>query len=194
MKKFILLLVFGIFISSSSFSQTRAERKQAKKERIENQYSETKALIESGNFKFEAKWAIPLGNDISNLGLSIPGGSAIFQGGRVDISNNSNMVSIDGNNADVYLPYFGRVFFPKRVSNERGIQYKGEIEDYTVDYNEKKKIIILKFKANSPGDFLKFIYRINYGGSTTLTVNSTNRQTISYNGRLVQNSTEITKN
>ncbi|WP_299116806.1 DUF4251 domain-containing protein [uncultured Winogradskyella sp.] len=184
MKKSILILVLSLFVSSISFSQTRAERKQAKKERIETQYNETKALIESGSFQFEAKWAIPLGNDISSIGLSLPGGGAVFQGGRVDISNNSNKVSIDANNADVYLPYFGRVFFPKRISNERGIQYKGEIEDYTIDYNEKKKVITIKFKADSPGDFLKFIYRINYGGNTTITVNSTNRQTISYNGKI----------
>lgn len=48
--------------------------------------------------------------------MNIPGGGAIFQGGRVDVSSNSNMIDINGNDADVFLPYFGRVFFPKSQS------------------------------------------------------------------------------
>ncbi|WP_375235425.1 DUF4251 domain-containing protein [Winogradskyella sp.] len=182
MKKYISLSVLFLVISSFSFSQTRAERKQAKKERIEAEYVSTKELINSGKFQFEARWANPLGNDVANVGQNIPGGGAIFQGGRVDVSSNDNFVNIDGTKADLFLPYFGRVFFPKRINNQGGIQYKGDITNYRIKINDNKQVITIKFEAKTENDYLKFSYRINSGGSATLTVSSTNRQTISYNG------------
>ena len=45
MKKYFSLSVLVLVISSFSFSQTRAERKQAKKEQIEAEYISTKELI-----------------------------------------------------------------------------------------------------------------------------------------------------
>ncbi|WP_295830804.1 hypothetical protein [uncultured Winogradskyella sp.] len=50
MKKYISLSVLFLVFSSFSFSQTRAERNQLKKERIETAYNSTKELIESGRF------------------------------------------------------------------------------------------------------------------------------------------------
>lgn len=185
MKKYISILLLVFAINTLSFSQTRAERKQAKKEKTAKEFEETKALIASGNFQFEANWATPLGNDATNIGRSLPGGSAIFKGGRVDVSNNDNHVKINQNNADLFLPYFGRVFFPKRINNERGILYKGQMKNYKVDVKEKKQRISIKFECDSPGDFLKFSYSITSGGSAILSVNSTNRQTISYTGKII---------
>lgn len=176
-----------MLVSSFTFSmhsQSRQERNAEKKAKLEAEYNQLKDLVASQNFMFEANWAIPLGNDVSNIGLNIPGGGAIFQGGRVDISNNSNFLKLESDNADLFLPYFGRVFFPKRTSTSRGIQYKGEINDYKVDINEKKKRITIKFNAKSEGDFLKFIITVYAGGKTSVAVNSTNRQTITYDGQL----------
>ena len=182
MKKYISLSVLFLVFSSFSFSQTRAVRKQLKKERIETAYNSTKELIESGTFQFEAFWANPLGNDVANIGQNISGGGAIFQGGRVDVSSNDNFVNVDGKKTDLFLPYFGRVFFPKRINNQGGIKYKGDITNYRIKINDDKQIITIKFEAKTENDYLKFSYRINSGGSATLTINSTNRQTISYTG------------
>ncbi|GGI57465.1 DUF4251 domain-containing protein [Winogradskyella haliclonae] len=194
MKKLFFILILIIFTFNISFSQTQAEVKQDKKEIIEAQFNEIKALIESGNFQFEALWANPLGNDIATIGQSLLGSQGVFQGNRVNLVGNDNFVKIENKNSDIYLPYFGRVFFPKRITNESGIHYKGEIENYKVGYNEKKKVITVKFTANSQGDFLRFNYRITALGATRLTVTSTNRQTISYDGKITQGSIEITKN
>ncbi|MFD1061838.1 DUF4251 domain-containing protein [Winogradskyella litorisediminis] len=183
MKKIIVLIV----ISALGFSlnaQSRKERKAEKKAQLETKYQELKGLIDSKQFMFEANWAIPLGNDVSNIGLNIPGGGAVFQGGRVDISNNSNFLKLNGASADLFLPFFGRVFVPDITSSSRGIQFKGEIQDYTVDYNKKKKRAIVKFNAKNYGDFLKFILNISASGKTTVSVNSTKRQSITYDGFL----------
>ena len=125
-----------------------------------------------------------MGNDVANIGTNIPGGGAIFQGGRVDVSSNSNSIEINGNDANVFMQYFGRVFFPKRNPNENGIQFKGEIETYKVEVNEKKKSISITWTANPKEDFLKFFMKVNANGYTTVNVTSTNRQAITYNGTL----------
>ncbi|ARV08544.1 hypothetical protein BTO05_02400 [Winogradskyella sp. PC-19] len=184
MKKLIILSLLVVLFSNFGFSQSRAERKQAKKERLKEEYNSKKELIDSGKYMFEARWANPLGNEVANIGQNIPGGAAIFQGGRVDVSSNENFVNINDKKADLFLPYFGRVFFPKRINNQGGIKYQGDITNYRVNINDNKKVIMIKFGAKTENDYLKFAYRIISGGSATLTVNSTNRQTISYNGNI----------
>ena len=125
MKRLVLLLIVS-FITLPILSQSRAERRAEKKAKIEAQFIETKALIESQEFVFEANWAIPLGNDVANIGMNIPGGGAIFQGGRVDVSSNYNMIDINGNDAEVFLPYFGRVFFQNAIQMK--MEYSSKVK------------------------------------------------------------------
>lgn len=191
MKKSILLLILISFVSNASLSQTWAERKQAKKERIEAQFLKTKALVKSGSFQFEAKWANPLGNDAVRIGQSLPGGVAVFQGNRVNLTGNSNFVKINqSQKADIFLPFFGRVFFPSRINNQGGITHNGKITDYSFTVNDKKKIITVKFNAKSQDDNLKLVLRISSGGTTILNVNSNNRQNIAYDGLISELSKE----
>ena len=181
MKKYVILFVITSFCLSS-FSQTRKERKAQKKAELEINFNETKSLLESKNFVFKANWAIPLGNDVALIGQNIPGGGAIFQGGRVDVSSNDNFIKLTDGEADVFMPYFGRVFFPKRNPQENGIEYKGSIDEYQVEINDKKKSFVVKFSANPSDDFLRFIVKISADGYASVSINSTNRQSITYNG------------
>ncbi|TCK69284.1 uncharacterized protein DUF4251 [Winogradskyella wandonensis] len=183
MKKLVLLVTIIAF-NLSVFSQSRQERKAEKKAQLEAAFLQTKTLVESQNFQFEAQWANPLGNDATNIGLSLPGGAAIFQGNRVDVSTNPNFLKLTDSKTDLFLPFFGRVFFPNRINNQGGIEYKGEIDNYDLDINDKKKIINIKFEAKTSDDFIKFHFRITAGGNARLTVNSTNRQIISYDGQI----------
>lgn len=183
MKKILILLLVSSF-TFASYAQSRQERKAEKKAKLEADFTKIKDLIDSQNFMFEADWALPLGNDITNIGLNLPGGAAIFQGGRIDVSGNGSYIKITDNNADLFLPFFGRVFFPQRILGSRGIEYKGEISDYEVEFNERKKNTLIKFNAKSETDFFKFIMTISATGNTNVSVNSTNRQTISYDGNI----------
>lgn len=183
MKK-ILTLCFILSFSINLTAQTRKERKAEKKEQLETQYQSIKELIESGSFNFEALRAIPLGNDVANIGLSLPAGSAVFQGGTVNLTGNTNYVNINDGDADIFLPFFGRVFIPKRNPSESGIKYKGEIIKYKTSFNSKKKRIILSFDAKKNNESLKFSFIITPGGHARLTVNSSTRQSISYMGKI----------
>jgi len=184
--KTLRLIIVVFCCTSLSFSQSRTERKRIKQDKLEASYNKTKALIESGKFNFEALWATPLDNDAVRVGMSLPGGAQVFQGGRVNLTGNSNYVRIDGDNAKLFLPYFGRVLFPRGYmgSTDNGIEFDGKIEDVKIEYNEKKKRIEYKFKAKKENDELDFHFSINADGATRLNLNSTNRQIINYDGKI----------
>ena len=183
MKKSSFLFVLLIFGFTCSFSQTKSERKQAKKDRIAASYLNTKALITSGKFLFQANSAMPLGNDIANIGLSLPGGAGVFQGNRVNLTGNTNFIRLNKSKADIFLPYFGRVFVPRLSSTgNSGISFKGEIEDFKVVFNDNKNRLDIKFETHDGKESLDFHLRVNSNGNTTLTLSSSNRQTITYQG------------
>ena len=181
MKKSVLFFTLVVF-TFNSFSQSRQVRKAKKKADLEVKFKATKALLESKSFQFEANWVNPLGNDAVRIGQSLPGSVAVFQGNRVSLTGNSNYVKITGDKANIALPFFGRVFVPSRINSNGGFNYNGNLDNYSVSINEKKKAITIKFKAKSDNDQLIFILRVNAGGGAILNVNSTNRQTIAYDG------------
>ncbi|RNC86231.1 MAG: DUF4251 domain-containing protein [Winogradskyella sp.] len=183
MKKLVLILLL-LMVSGDLVSQNRKQRKAEKKARVEAQFKKTKALIDSGKFQFVAQSATPLGNDVARVGRSFNGGSAIFQGNRVNLTSIDNALIITNENAEIFLPFFGRVFFPNKINNQSGIAYNGKIDNYEVKIDKKNRILV-KFTIDPKDDFIKYTLLINPSGSTLCTMNSTNRQTISYNGTVM---------
>ncbi len=185
MKTLSFLLSIFLLLTLNVNSQTRAEKKAQKKERKLAEYKNTLALVESGNFEFEASWAYPLGNDVSQIGLSLNNGNSVFQGNRVNLVNSSNFLKIKEEQADVSLPFFGRTFNTTAFgSSEEGIKFSGNVEDYVIKKNEKKHKIEISFNGNESNDKLKFLLTVTSNGNTTVIVTSTNRQTIQYTGKI----------
>lgn len=186
MTKQLSALLLVLFCFGLSFSQSRSERKQEKKERTEREYQSVKKLIESKQFQFVANWATPLDNTVSLIGQRLPGGNMVFQGNRINMIGNTNFLNLNMNNANIYLPYFGRVLFPRNYGAGSGgaIEFKGEIEDIDIKYNDKKHRVTITFNANKQDDDLQFNLQVNTGGSAFLTVQSINRQSINYYGKL----------
>jgi hypothetical protein len=183
MKKYTALLLVVTLSLTYGFSQTRSDRKKAKKEKLEANYLKTKALIDSGNYQFIANWANPLGNDVSNVMSGIPGAGAVFQGNRVDLTGNTNFIKISQNTADVIMPYFGRAFSSRINSTTRnGIEFKGQIQDYKVRANNKKQRFDIEFKTKSGTVSSDYQFTVNPGGGTKLTLSTSNRQIITYDG------------
>lgn len=183
MKKLLILLLVFIF-SISIQAQSHKERKAQKKAELEAKYEETKSLIDSKNYEFVAQWADPLGNDVIRIGQNLLGAAGVFQGNRIDLTGNPNFVKIIKSEVSIFLPFFGRVFYPKRTNTEGGFKYEGRIDDYLVSMNENKKVLTVKFNTKTKDDHLQFILRITAGGAARLNVNSINRQTISYDGSI----------
>lgn len=176
------MILFGFGIITA---QSKSEKRALKKEVSIAAYNEMKELIESGKFQFEASWAFPLGNDITKINFS--GGNNIFQGNRINLIGNTNYIKLNYEFANISLPYFGQVYRVTSYNNrdDNGFEFKNNIEDLKITYKDSKRRIDVKFITNKSQESLQIHLIINAKGNTYLTVNSSNRESIRYQGRVV---------
>jgi hypothetical protein len=183
MKKNILFFLCVALSFNIATSQYKAEKKTLKKEKLEANYKATKLLVESGKFEFVASWAFPLSGDITRLNLS--NGSTPFIGNRVDLTGNSNFVTLNNEAAKVFLPYFGRVFRVTAASRTSGgLEFEGTIKKHNIKYKDSKHRIEIKFISKDDDDQLRYHFIITSKGRATLNINSSNRQSIKYEGNI----------
>lgn len=160
----IFLLLFAV---SFGFTQTKSEKKALQKEKELKAYTKSKALIDSGVYHFEANWA------------------NTQKGRRINLTTNPNYVRVNQPEADIFLPYFGVVHSPVAgIKGDGGIVFKGKIENYKVEWNDKKQKAIIKFNANATSERLSFIITTFKSGNSTISVNSNIRDGISYDGNI----------
>ena len=163
MKNYAFLLL-SLFMMSSSLVEAQSKKEIKEKEEIE-QYSAMKELVEIGKLSFEANAAFTQ------------------KGRRIDLTTNPNSLIIDGKISEGDIPYFGVVQVASYNSGG-GIEFKNETTKYTIKYNDKKKRITIKFSANNKTENFNLILTISGSGFATLSVNSNQRNTISYNGKV----------
>ncbi len=168
MKK-IFFLTLILLSASVVFAQemTRKERKAAQKA---EQIEKTKALIESNAWQFDANTMLPTAGKSRTL------------------STNYN-IKVEGEQLSSYLPYFGRAYRAEYGSTDSPLIFESGISDYTVE-DGKKDSKVIKFKVSNKNDRLNYTLTVSENGSSTLFINSTDRQPISFHGELV----EIEKN
>jgi uncharacterized protein DUF4251 len=166
MKKIILAILYTVVLVPIS-AQTKAEKKEIKEKKAAEEYNATKELINSGNYIFEATWANTL------------------NGRRIDLTTNPNLLKLEGENADIYLPYFGEVHTPMAPpGGDGGVIFKGKVEGYKVDFNEKKQRVIIKFSGKAKNELFDFTLSVFKNGNGNLGVSSNFRKRISYDGQI----------
>lgn len=167
-----------ILISGMMFSQTKAEKKAAKKEREMQKFNILKSLIDSKTYTFEATWALTQG------------------GGRINLMTNPNFMTINNDDAKAELPYFGVVQIMTNYGGDGGIMFEDPLTDYKVTYNEKKRNILVTFKANNKTESFDVTLRASGTENASVNINSTNRNSITYQGnlKLIDNTTQQNTN
>jgi len=167
MKNSLLFFLFFAIVASPGFSQSKSEKKKLKEENAAKEYEAAKSLINSQSYNFIGNWA------------------TTQKGRRLDITTNTGYFRIDSNHADINLPYFGTVHTPSvRLNKEAGIIFKGIVENYTVDFDDEKQKIIVKFSAKGENDPFDFILTVFSNEGARLDVFSTVRNSIYYDGEL----------
>jgi len=164
--KNLLILALIVVSANISFAQETMTRKEKKEAQKAEQVKKTKSLIESNTWQFDANQAIPTSG--KNRILTTP----------------YNIVVKDGE-LNSYLPYFGRAYRADYGSTESPLVFKGEIRDYKVEPGKKNGWNIT-FETKKKDDVLDYSLYVTESGSSTLTVNSSNRQSISFYGNLVK--------
>lgn len=159
-----VLSIFLICTVASGFGQTKEEKKEERQEIANAAYTNTKNLIDSGNFVFRADRAFPAGS------------------GSISMVNNPHQVLFKGNNVEVYLPYFGVVRAGGGYNAESVINYDGAMDQFSVSHNDKKRRSTIKFKVRSGTERHEFTININKSRYTQMIVTSSARNSISYHG------------
>ncbi|MDZ7633511.1 MAG: DUF4251 domain-containing protein [Bacteroidales bacterium] len=166
MKKLMIITVIllsAAMVSGQETGMTGKEKKAAKKAA---QIEKTKVLVEAGAWQFDASRMTPMS-------------------GRGQELTSSYRVVVDSMRIDCYLPYFGRAYNVSHGSSDSPMSFKGEITDFKKE-ESKKGGWIISFKSRNKNDNLDFTFQISETGSVNLSVNSTNRQPISYYGNLTE--------
>ncbi|BFM41614.1 DUF4251 domain-containing protein [Flavobacterium sp. CFS9] len=158
--KLSILLLLCCFLNVSVFGQEKT-KKELRAERDLQQQKETEALIDSKKFDFEAQKVNP-------------------QGGRVIILNSNNyLLNFRPDKTTCDLPFFGRAY-NVAFGGDGGIKFEGIPEDIKIE--KKKKNYILRATVKGKDDVYNLLFTIFNNGNTTLTVNSNNKASISYDG------------
>lgn len=122
---------------------------------------ETKELIESGKFKFEAQ----------SLFSSTFGHNNISYGYELELTNDS---------AYSYLPFMGEAY-SSDFNGESGIKFSEPVENYTLE-EKKKGGYIIKFKVDADKENYKMYLDVSETGYASLRVISLYKEGISFNG------------
>lgn len=120
-----------------------------------------KNLIESKHFVFKAQTVMPL------------------SGRTRQLTSNYDM-KVMGDSLITYLPYFGRAYTAPLDPTEGGIQFTSTNYKYTV--KEKKKGWDITLTPTDEQNVRELLLNVSNSGYATLTVNSNNRQSISFHG------------
>lgn len=140
------------------------------------------SAIAKKEFRYNATKAFPLdNNNINNILNSFPGGAG---GGRLMNLDPGYGFNLKKDLFSVYLPYFGRAFnvSPGDVNNG-GIRF--ESKDFNIKQTSTKKgntLLVITPTDNK----VSYVFNLEIfkNGSAFLSVNSNDRQPISYDGSI----------
>ncbi|WP_165570235.1 DUF4251 domain-containing protein [Chryseobacterium sp. FH1] len=140
------------------------------------------SAIEKREFNYNATKAFPLDNNsVNNILNSFPGGAGAGRLMNLDPGYGFNLKK---DLFSVYLPYFGRAFnvSPADVNNG-GIRFESKKFAIKQSLTKKGNTLLVITPEDHKVDFV-FNLEIFKNGSAFLSVNSNDRQPISYDGSL----------
>lgn len=165
MKNMMLFLLLSNFIITPLLGQTKEEKKEQKAINEAEEFENMKAVIDNQIYEFQADW------------------TTSSQGGRVNLMSRANLLKIDKDSVDVNLSYFGVLQSgSSAISNQQGVVFKGPMDNYSVEVNEDKRKITVKFDTKGRNDQFQFYLTINRNGNSSLSVTSPVRSSSKYNG------------
>lgn len=168
MKKLFTLIALVILVVNPIISQTKEEKKAAKEATAVQEYEAMKVLINAESYAFEGEWAT------SNKGR------------RINLMSNPTFIKMDAKNADAHLPFFGTAHSGAGYgSGGGGIEFKSEVQNYQVSFNDKKKKATIKFKSKSESnENFDVTITIHGSSSTSVNITSSNRSSMNYSGKI----------
>lgn len=164
MKRIFLFTLFVTLILPDLFAQEPVKnRKERREQRQEKRMEEVKNMILDKSFVFVPTHAMPLG------------------GGSIQLSYTFE-AEVKGDSVFSYLPFYGVAYHVEYGSRNSPFDFSLPIENYEVEEDDKGYRITLEVKNKM--DFINYSLFVSEMGYATLNATSTNRQAISYYGRI----------
>jgi hypothetical protein len=163
MKTRCIQLILLAWIAAMPAVAQKSDRKAEKEKKRLEKEKEIAALIDSKTFVFRADRAIPTGYR------------------SVDLTTNPNFVNFSPEKIVSAMPYFGKAY-TSHYSGDTGLKFEGQPESYTVE--KKKKNYEIEAKVKTTNDFFTINLSVSFEGSSSMSISSNNRTTISYNGEI----------
>lgn len=141
-------------------------------------------IMSSKNFEFMAKSANPLATQsltaVANSGL-LPPGSNIS---RIDLNGNGNYIKVTNDSVSANLPYYGERQFGGTYGTADGVEFNGVPDDYNQTFNADKQRYMVTFQISNSTDRYSVNMQVYPNKSCVVSVNTSNRNTIQYNGTI----------
>jgi len=159
-----LLFVVLMYLSlTTAFSQEKSKKELKEEEKLQKQ-AQIEALINSNDFLFTAKWAMPLGAR------------------QVDLTSNPNYVRFNPEQLDGYMPYFGEATAGVGYGGDLTIKFRDKPEVFNIE--KKKKNYQVDAKVKGEYDIYRLSLTVQFEGSASLSIISNKSGTISYQGEI----------
>jgi hypothetical protein len=161
--KVFCMVVFFVLIVAPVISQEKTKKELKEERKIEKQ-NQVEAMINAKEFVFVARTANPMGMR------------------SVDLTTNPNYVKFQPELIDSYMPYFGQAYGGAGYGGDTGLKFKGKPEEYTVV--KIKNGFQVDATVKGERDNYRLSLMVGFEGSSSLSITSNNRSTISYNGEI----------
>ncbi len=161
-KSFVLVLILSMILTNG-FSQEKTNKEIKEEKKLEKQ-KQIEAMVNAKEFVFVARTALPSGMRSVNL------------------TTNTNYVRFQPDLIDSYMPYFGKAYSGIGYGGDTGLKFKDKPEIF--DIVKKKKAYQIDVTVKTANDVFRLSLSVGFEGSTTMSVISNNRSTISYQGEI----------
>jgi hypothetical protein len=152
-------------LAISAQETEKKSKKELKAEKEAKKIEETKALVESKMFVFDARTANPMKGSTKTL-------------------TSDYDVRITKDSIYSYLPYYGVAYTASYGGTDSPMIFDKPFD--TINMEKTKKGYTIEVDVKNGNDKLDFSFYISENGTTTLSVSSTNRQSITYYGDIVK--------
>jgi hypothetical protein len=141
----------------------------------------TARIVEAQNYVFVATTAFPLNSsDINKVMNRMPGYTG---GGNINLNGSNYDLTVTKDSLTAYLPYYGRSYTPKMGGiDESGIKFKSK--DFNYRITPRKKGWLVTMNPKDIKDNYSLTLTITESGYGSLVINSSNQQSITFEGYL----------
>lgn len=162
-----LLLLIALMLLLTGSVQAQRKNKAIQDAKIEQQFKDLQALIRSNRFQVLIDRVYPMnGADLTRF-------------------NPEGTITVTDSTAQGKLPYFGRAY-TLPYGEGGGIEFDNAIQKLQVKTIEKKRksSVLYQFNVSGQNDVYRITIEAFPGGTCSVSINSNNRRTISYSGKI----------